>query len=350
MDREYYLEVIVELIEDYREGELPRPTHEHIERWLQQFDQNVQFHILREMEHVLFNSYISRSRMAGFYWFIHDEKELVGDSPYDFWKNVNFLNIQIAGASQKELLSLFSEVLSYECGLEVGMCGTQANNYSTKPKIFVYLDDAIFTGNRVRRDLEKWLYNDAPNHALLHVIVNTLYKGSYYNTNKLEEEIKKSGKQIRINWHYETIHEDRKSYTDTSDVLRPVKIPADGSVQEYIKAMRYKPHFRNAGHVGNDGVFSNDAGRQLLEQEFLKAGVRIRRMCPHLQESQRPLGHTSLESLGFGSLIVTFRNCPNNAPLALWAGAPWYPLFPRKTNSDTSTHHSSKTLEEDIFL
>jgi hypothetical protein len=44
------------------------------------------------------------------------------------------------------------------------------------------------------------------------------------------------------------------------------------------------------------------------------------------------VGNMVLSTLGFGSTIVTFRNCPNNAPLAFWAGDPWYPLFPRKIN------------------
>jgi hypothetical protein len=52
-----------------------------------------------------------------------------------------------------------------------------------------------------------------------------------------------------------------------------------------------------------------------------------------------------LETLGFGSLIVTFRNCPNNTPLALWAGDPWYPLFPRITNTDTSLQNFVAMLE-----
>ena len=56
-----------------------------------------------------------------------------------------------------------------------------------------------------------------------------------------------------------------------------------------------------------------------------------------------------LESLGFGSLVVTFRNCPNNAPLALWAGDPWYPLFPRRTNTDTSIKQFMATLAKDVF-
>ena len=113
--------------------------------------------------------------------------------------------------------------------------------------------------------------------------------------------------------------------------------------------MHHQPHLRTAGQVGGNGIFASDAGRQLLEQEFLKAGVRIREMCPNLGETQRPLGHMTLETLGFGSLIVTFRNCPNNAPLALWAGDPWHPLFARTTNSDTSMKRFMAMLAEHGF-
>ena len=130
--------------------------------------------------------------------------------------------------------------------------------------------------------------------------------------------------------------EDSKWKTDTSDVLRPTIIPEDAAVRDYVAAMEHQPHLRTAGQVGGNDIFSSDAGRQLLEQEFLKAGVRIREMCPNLNVYQRPLGNSVLETLGFGTLITTFRNCPNNAPLALWVGDPWYPLFPRITNSDTT--------------
>jgi hypothetical protein len=58
----------------------------------------------------------------------------------------------------------------------------------------------------------------------------------------------------------------------------------------------------------------------------------VRNMCPLLKDFHRPLGLVPLQTLGFGSTIVTFRNCPNNCPLVLWAGHPWYPLFPRKNN------------------
>jgi hypothetical protein len=100
----------------------------------------------------------------------------------------------------------------------------------------------------------------------------------------------------------------------------------------YVQTLRYPPVLRTAGNLGENQFFSSEAGRHLLEQEFLKTGLYIRSRCPHLNTYQRPLGNMVLDTLGFGSLFVTFRNCPNNCPLALWAGEPWYPLFPRKIN------------------
>jgi len=86
------------------------------------------------------------------------------------------------------------------------------------------------------------------------------------------------------------------------------------------------------GQTGPAGLFSSENARDLLEQQVLIKGAQIRQMCPNLNEYQRPLGNSVLKTLGFGSLVVTFRNCANNCPLAVWAGDPWIPLFPRKTN------------------
>jgi hypothetical protein len=61
-----------------------------------------------------------------------------------------------------------------------------------------------------------------------------------------------------------------------------------------------------------------------LEQEFLKAGAVIRAENNNLNRYARPLGNRIMESFGFGALIVTYRNCPNNSPLVFWAGD--YPL------------------------
>jgi hypothetical protein len=341
-ERHRLLDSITSTIADYREGDLLAPTPDHVERWVCQFDEEVRVPILREMDHVLKMTYFSRKDTKKFLAGLFQTEKLVGDDPCAFWQGVNFLDIQGGGASQKEMLALFSKVLKKKCGFGVEDCGQSQD-------VFLYIDDAVFTGNRVRRDLEAWIAEDAPSTAKLHVVVIATHEGSYYHRNKVNEAAKAAGKTINITWWHAVNLEDRKKYTDTSDVLRPTVIPTEPGVTGYVQAMNYKPQLRNAGQVGEKGVFSSDAGRQLLEQEFLKAGVRIRQICPYLSESQRPLGHTSLESLGFGSLIVTFRNCPNNAPLALWVGDPWYPLFPRTTNTDTSLKRFMAMLAKDVF-
>ena len=50
----------------------------------------------------------------------------------------------------------------------------------------------------------------------------------------------------------------------------------------------------------------------------------------------KPLGISSFPGFGFGALLFSYRNCPNNTPLAFWWGdwngnSTWYPLFQRKT-------------------
>lgn len=342
MTRAALLQQIATTIADYRQGEILQPTPDHVDRWVNQFDAAAQLPILQEMDHVLKQTYFSRKKTVNFMAGLFQTKKLVGDNPCAFWRDVKFLDIQGGGASQREMLALFSKFLEKECGYTVDDCGAN-------PKAFAYLDDAIFSGGRVSHDLSAWIAGDAPDNATLHVIVIATHQSCYYNKKKVGEAIRAAGKKIDITWWHAVDLEDRKKYTDTSDVLRPVSIPADPEVQAYNKDLRYQPQLRTPGHVGKLGVFSSDAGRQILEQEFLKVGVRIRGMCPNLNQYQRPLGNMVLDTLGFGSLIVTFRNCPNNTPLALWVGDPWYPLFPRMTNSATSLKNLLSVLAEDDF-
>lgn len=305
---------------------------------MNQFDAAVQNPILIEMDHVLKQTYFSREATQKFLGSLFKTTKLVGEDPCAFWKSVAFLDIQGGGASQKEMLALFDQTLIANCGIGVSDCGAA-------PQAFVYIDDASFTGNRIKRDLQNWITKAAPTETTVHIITIALHSGGqYYANNQLKEAAKAAGKNISFTWWRAVELEDRRAYTNSSDVLRPVAIPEDAAVQAYVAGMRHPVNLRTAGHVGGKEIFSSDENRQLLEQEFLKAGVRIRNMCPHLGDTQRPLGHMTLETLGFGSLLVTFRNCPNNAPLALWAGDPWYPLFPRTTNSNTSVRNFMQML------
>ncbi len=329
-NRQQLLESIAKTSSDYRSYDLAAPTLDHVDRWISQFDRAVQLPILAELDHVLKRTYFSMVDVTEFLSSLLNTRSLVGNDPCAFWKSANFLDIQQGGNSQREMLALFSELLAENCNCCVRDCGKGTMD-------FIYLDDAVFTGNRVRRDIEAWIAEHAPNKANLHIISIALHSGGkYYADEYISSAMRAAGKEISVTWYSSKELEDRRTYNYSSDVLRPTEIPAIQEVQAYVNEMTYKPTLRQPGHVGRNGFFSGEDGRSLLERELLIAGVRIRQMCPNLGVTQRPLGHISLETLGFGSLIVTFRNCPNNAPLALWVGDPWYPLFPRTTNRQTA--------------
>ena len=326
VERDVLLKSIATTITDYSVGEMSVSMPEHIDCWVKQFDAEVQHPILLEMDHVLKKTYLSKKRVHAFL------KQLIikPTDPSNFWKNGNFLDIQKGGGSQRDLLCLFDENLKAEQNISIEECKSNDT--------FFYIDDVIFTGNRVKTDLIEWINNEAPNKATVHVVVIAYHPSFNYNFRKIVNAVnvaKVAGKDIKVQYECLGRLENLKNNRDSSDVLWPVGIPDDSNVRNYVEGMTYKPIYRTAGQIGKCKIFSSDEGRHLLEQEFLKAGARIRDICPNLPLKERPLGHSDLETLGFGSTIVTYRNCPNNTPLAFWVDNPWYPLFPRRTNANT---------------
>ena len=331
LTREQLLSSIADTIQDYRAGDpdTPTPTPEHVDCWVEQFDKKVRVRILREMDHVLKLTYYSQERMTKFLKGVINTQKLVGDDPCKFWQDIVFLDIQRGGNSQTDMLAIFNELLQDLCGFGTAECGDNSSTY-------LYLDDCLFTGKRVRRDLKAWIANEAPAKAKLHIVVIALHSnGFYYTEQSIEEAVASAGKEIEIIWWCSVVPENRiGSYEDCADVLRPTYIPKDANVRAYVEQMESPPVLRCSGYTGMNSLYTNDRGKKLLEQEFLKEGARIRQLIPDMGVTQRPLGHSPLDTLGFGSLIVTYRNCPNNAPLALWIGDPWYPLFPRLTHNE----------------
>jgi hypothetical protein len=314
------------MISDYRKGEIPTPDAAHVDRWVSQFPAAVRDPILSELLHVFNWAYFSRAKVQTFIDSVVVSTNFAGANPSEFWQGVKVLDLQTAGNSQKDMLTLLGDSLQLQCGLTMGLCGVS-------PHTYLYLDDAVFSGGRVRADLIKWIKEAAPVKAKIVVLVIGLHKGGeWYSTKMVRETANAVGKTIELAWWRVARLEDRKSEINNSDVLRPTELPADAATQAYVAGLNQAPIIRMVGGKSPIGIFSGEAGRHLLEQEFLTAGVRVRNMCPHFDKYMRPLGRMMFESLGFGSTIVTYRNCPNNAPLVFWAGDPWYPLFPRKNN------------------
>jgi hypothetical protein len=336
--RTKFLQSIASTIADYRKGEVPQPDADHVERWIQQFDADVQVPILSELDHVFKHAYVDRATVKRLLGGLATSDALTGGKHSKFWASAGLLNIQGGGASQREMLGIFDRVLKKEFDFGVDDCDGSSGN-------FVYVDDGIFSGSRARQDLVNWVESAAPKSATLHIIVIVLYTGGDWFLRRggksvlgVEDAAKKAGKKISIQFWRCLALENRRSSLNNSDVLAPVELPNDKRVQKYAKQLEgagYPVEYRTGDSIGPAKLFSSAAGRHLLEQEFLKAGVRIREMCPNLPASCRPLGFTGLRTFGFGSVVVTHRNCPNNCPLAFWVADPWYPLFPRKTNTES---------------
>lgn len=319
-ERSDLLASVASTIRDYRAGEIPEPNPDHVERWISQFDAAVQVPMLRELDFVFQRTYVSRSRAQQLL------SAIAKDYPCDFWRDAHILNIQQDGYSQAEMRELLLPILREQCGPGIGYQGSPGGE-------FIYLDDAIFTGNRVIQDLTRWTSEAAPAKATLHIMTFALYRGGEYWIDQNAARWK-SGKEI--DYSYLVIDrfdfENRRYRRNQSDVLWPTA--------EIYSAEGFEPRYpvRDSSRG-----FSSEEGRRLLEREFLNAGIKIQGFAQNPNPVLKPLGFYRFNP-GFGALFVTWRNCPNNCPLALWYGEPeryppshplgrWYPLFSRKAYS-----------------
>jgi hypothetical protein len=333
-ERDDLLVSVANEIKTYRRGELPEPTPEHVDRWLHQFTPAQQLPFLREFAHVIEQTFITRKNVKDFLRRLVKNQELAGDDPAAYWSAANFLSIQRNGQSQKEMLGLFSKCLEDECDLNLDDCGEDGGD-------FIYLDDVMFSGTRVGSDLEPWISNDAPQSARVHVIVAAYHTlGQFLVERKLKGVIASSGKKISIKyWHAHEV-ENQKAHKNISEVLWPTMAPNVAEVQAYMVLPSKYPFEPRQPSAKAIAPFSSEAGRQVLESEFFIAGAKIRAMSESPKSVMRPLGFSHF-GVGFGSLLVTYRNCPNNCPLALWWGDPeatsgalhWYPLLQREVYS-----------------
>jgi len=331
-ERSDLLEAVADTIKTYRTGEIEVPTPDHVDRWVSQFTPEAQIPFLREFAHVIDKSFVGHAEIVEFLTGLVTNVKLAGTSPVEYWSKVNFLRVQQNGVSQREMLKLFAECLRQQLGLDMSKCGDPSGDY-------VYLDDIVFTGSRVQADLESWIMNDAPAKAKVHVLVAVLHTSAsdYLQRTRLPAAVAKSKKDITVKFWRILDVENQKANRNVSEVLWPVALPNDYGIPEYASAQKFPFTPRTPG--GKSVFFATEEGRQVLERELLIAGMKIRSHHAEPKQYLKPLGFGGF-GVGFGSTLVTYRNCPNNAPLAIWWGEgassgalQWYPLLPRKTYS-----------------
>ena len=141
------LQSLARTISDFRRNEIAPITPTHIERWLNQFEAADQFTILAEMNSLMKRFYFSRIRVKECLRKFLSDDVLTTNNPKVLLPHVYFLNIQNKGNSQSALLTIVDEILHEDYGCSIAMSGT--GNIET----YIYIDDCIFTGNRIRYDL-----------------------------------------------------------------------------------------------------------------------------------------------------------------------------------------------------
>jgi len=323
------LQEVATQIGDYRKGEIDAPNLEHVDNWISQFEEKFRDPILRELEHVLQKTYISERRVGAFLHELASHKDLTNGDPKKFWSEATVLDIQNNGSSQREMRQMFREIVSEEHGVDI-------DESPDDGAVAIYVDDVVFSGGHVRGDLIRWIERKSPEKVTIYIVALAYHLGGqYYAEQKIMEAAGNAGKDVKLRWMRIYEVEDRRFRINNSDVLRPTVIPDHELTKAYVKELEiqgFPPLLRNPGGIGDAKFFSSEEGRNILEQQFLIKGAEIRSQAPMLNDYQRPLGNMVLKTLGFGAVIATFRNCPNNCPLALWASDPWYPLLPRRTN------------------
>lgn len=327
---------LANILEDYRKDDSLNPKKENVLKWIAQFSAESQHVILEEMIHICEHRYLTEIDVNNFLVGLVANIELTKNSPM-FWNDISLLEIQKNGNSQKVMNEKFKQILKEEVGIDVAV------NDNSK-KHFIHLDDFLFTGNRLRTDLSEWL-KFAPYNTSLDIIYIGYYSSAQYYI-KDKWLVQNNPKNVKVRFWKILILEDRASCQNTSNKLWPTdEIENEDVVKKFLQnktGYKFRDKTQEVNHYCQKTLFSSETNRQMLEKEFTIAGLKIINSIQR-ENKWQPLGMSPFQGLGFGAMVFSYRNCPNNTPLAFWWGdwndnKIWTPLFNRKTYDIPAIH------------
>ncbi|ATH71808.1 phosphoribosyltransferase-like protein [Bacillus altitudinis] len=320
---------LVSIVKDYQRVLF---NEDHVKRWLRQFDQEDHDLILHELSVILKKTYLSKAKETDFLTKICTSLIKFKENEH---KELKFLDIQTSGGSQKHLLKRLDEVIKENSNYSLSNLEA-----SSQIKRYVYLDDAIYTGNKVIRDIKSWSKDiDVSTVEELDIVVYASHEeNSNYVKSELEKTFPKS--RIGITSALKFNINDHECYSLSGDVI----LSEGGKTYvDQIVGLRSEPQemfyplLRKVKKY-DEGYFSNDENRKRIELIFFEKGLEITFSA---KEQFRPFGYDFHKTLGFGSYLINYRNIANNCPAVFWWGDleghkginNWYPLFPRKANN-----------------
>lgn len=331
MNQNQLCEAISQIILGYAGNRYGIYNAAHVHRWIQQFDDNERQLVLEETLHILQTYYITQDKFIEFVSAIIDFENIHKGNPTHFWGNASLLQIQLNGHSQNELNDIFCNVLHTKYQVNC-MINNNSLNY-------FYIDDFIFSGNRLYNDINQWVQLQNPRDCTLNIVIIGYYTSGQYSTEcKLKTLFKDRNITLEFYRYDEFILENRLKYRNSSEKFWPTKkILNTPIIQAYVAQNKPNITFREVVPLINK-VFSTNR-REQYELIMLKYGIKILTFPKKNNAVVKPLGYDTYNTLGFGSTVFTFRNCPNNNPLPFWWGDPeapahhpfskWYPLLQR---------------------
>ena len=366
MQKDIIEKEIAEIIKDFRQSSVGIEINQaHVHKWVSQFNPDVQDTILEETLHILKKWYFGRDKISLFLNEIMNYLKLENKNATDAdpFKGICFLDIQESGKSQIQLIEILKDEANkkYGCSIRTGNPGQE--NY------YVYLDDGLYTGSRLRKDIKRCLQTIPEGSHIDVIYLIACRSGMDFSKSVLEKVCKT--KNIKLNIHrWREICNNKTitrinnvtSYEPVQECLWPssrlAKLPEVSSYIEKLERVNGKKVyyvFRNARYQYTEGIFSNLENRDIVEEEFLKKGIAITK---NIQDHKGLylLGYNLTPSFGFGSFCATDLNISNTCPIVLWWGNViekgneldcWYPLLPRRiSNADINPFNADWEPEE----
>ncbi|WP_284942362.1 hypothetical protein [Enterobacter sp. MEB024] len=323
------IDKIVEKLSDYRYPPAKGMSSEHVSKWIKQFSVDDRRFILDETLYLLRAGYLSEDLYKALLKAMaRNEKNT------KFFRYAGFLDIQKKGNSQKELLHSLYEMVNVKFSIVTNSSTEdEVNNF----KRFVYIDDTSFSGEKVIKSITDFVMSFDLRNIKINVYLFSSHTLSDYNIKRRLDEVF-NGRNILIYVQNGGLRkvENRKSQSAKSGVFWP-KIESVDVPEVFDELDVYKGIYRK-GYFTTDS-FRNQASRDRFESILTKVGFDILQNRKTPSEVLKPLGFSTFDGLGFGGTTFTYRNCPNNVPLAFWWGAYeptghaaldcWYPLMRR---------------------
>lgn len=328
------LRFISNCIAEYKENE-DKSARELVLKWASQF--SAPSFMIKETAFIMNNFYITKKkeeRLIKDHILSTEVLACVGDLT-----DCSILSVQDKDKSQsclaKKLQNSFR--INYN-GIEIPI------NDETK-KVFIYLDDCLFSGGTLIKDCNHSLLKNCKNKVIF------LYFGAYTQGYKRvieRNEIIKKLMELDSQFFANYVFENEKKYLNNDDIFYP-KRPTTGNLRHHVLNIDdyyfREPSSSSVGHVNISltetiPIFSSSENRDKYENELVEAGVKIRRAYGIESESMNPLGLSPIDKLGFGGVLMNYRNCPNNLPLCFWYGdqlncdSKWVPLMKRNNHEN----------------